>query len=125
MRRLLFLLLAAAVVTSCAPSETVRTGSAVPQAAAARQGTYALIPFDETIAVGVFNEAVLEGLEDALAAALEAKGYSRVSEAPDESFSPTTGATGTAGESRSGTPTGSGEGPPPGRWRRGRWSWTS
>jgi hypothetical protein len=83
MRKLLFLLLAAAVVPSCAPSETIRTGSTVPQAAAARQGTYTLIPFDETIAVGVFNEALLEGLEDALAAALEAKGYSRVSEDPD------------------------------------------
>jgi hypothetical protein len=83
MKKLLFLLLATAVVPSCAPSETVRTGTAGPQAVTAQRGTYALIPFDETIAVGVFNEAVLSGLEDALSDALEAKGYSRVGEEPD------------------------------------------
>jgi len=83
MRKLMLLLLLAAVVPSCAPMETTRTEAVIPEVTSGRRGTYALVPFDETMAVGVFNEEVLEGLENALAGAVEARGYTRVKEGSD------------------------------------------
>ena len=116
MRRLTILMFLAALFASCAPAETGRRETVVPKAVPGQKGTYSLVPFDETVAVGVFNDKVLEGLEGAVADGMKGNGYAgretvRTSWWPStwsekDISSPTTGATSGDGRSRSGTPPG-------------------
>ena len=83
MKKLIVPALLAVLFAGCTPVETTRKDATVPAAGPGQRGAYALVPFEETIAVGVFNEQVLKGLENALAGAVEAKGYRRVKDGPD------------------------------------------
>jgi len=83
MKKLMNLMLLTTLFASCAPMETTRTETVVPEAASGRKGTFAIVPFDETVAVGVFNEKVLEGLEAAVAEGMTKNGYGRVEDGSD------------------------------------------
>lgn len=78
MRRAMPLLLLAGMLAGCAPGEATRKEAPLPEEVRPLRGTYSLVPFDETVAVGVFNSEVLKGLEAALSSALGAKGYRQV-----------------------------------------------
>jgi hypothetical protein len=77
MRKLTILILLTTLFASCAPMETTRTETVVPEAVPVQRGTFAIVPFDETVAVGVFNEKVLEGLEAAVEEGMKENGYGR------------------------------------------------
>jgi hypothetical protein len=83
MRKLTILILLTTLFASCAPMETTRTETVVPEAAPGRKGTFAIVPFDETVAVGVFNKKVLDGLEAAVAEGMKENGYGRVKKSSD------------------------------------------
>lgn len=83
MRKLTILILLTTLFASCAPMETTRTETVVPEAAPGRKGTFAIVPFDETVAVGVFNKKVLDGLEAAVAEGMKENGYGRVKKGSD------------------------------------------
>ena len=83
MRKLTILMLLTTLFASCAPMETTRKETAVPEAVPTSRGTFALVPFDETVAVGVFNKKVLEGLEAAVVEGMKENGYGRVKKSSD------------------------------------------
>ena len=83
MKRLTTLMLLPLLLASCAPVETTRKDEAMPEVAVRPRGTYALVSFEETVAVGVFNPKILEGLEGAVAEGMAKKGYTSVTESPD------------------------------------------
>lgn len=83
MRKLMILVLITVLFAGCAPTETARRESVVPEMVPGQKGTFEIVPFDETVAVGVFNDKVLEGLEGAVAEGMAGSGYSRVEERAD------------------------------------------
>jgi len=83
MKKLIILVLLAAVLPNCAPMETTKTATILPKEVAETRGSYAIVPFHETVAVGVFNKEVLKGLESAVAQAMEAGGYRGNTTEPD------------------------------------------
>jgi len=83
MRKLTILMILTVLFAGCAPSETTRRETVVPETVPGQKGTFAIVPFDETVAVGVFNDKVLEGLEGAVAEGMKRNGYGRVEERSD------------------------------------------
>jgi hypothetical protein len=76
-------MLLAALLANCAPTETARRETAAPGTVPVQKGTFEIVPLEETVAVGVFNDMVLEGLEGAVAEGMRVSGYGRVEERAD------------------------------------------